>query len=305
MKIQETSMKSKTSKILAVALVCFANTPNAFSSGDKVGGGGNACLLKLEALLEDVQNAADRLASLQSAGINASDFKNTLAKAKFQVGEGLTKDGAPVDALNFPEESLITVDKDTCGAALGTLNDGMSLLVHETLGLMKADDTGYRISKNVLNELSQIVVKKPSSNWNFVCAVKRYHYSSTLMQRIGVQPGGSGFEILALLSVVHSESGHLETATSASLYGRTDHETDEYSVAIDVSRGPWEEHEPRLMYNFARYPNRNSSMRETLTKQDWDEVKFDQYGRANIRLLDGSAFSDGQSFLEMDCFSSM
>jgi hypothetical protein len=289
----ETLFTAKLNRLLKAAIILtFTISPAAFAGGMD-SGGGNACLLEIKALQDDVLKATDQLVSLQQAGVDKKEFKKTLTDAHFDIGKNLTKDGAPVDALNFPALSLIRLDEDRCGEALKTLTSGMALLTHETLGLMKVNDAApdFKISKNVLNELSKIVVAQGKPNWNFVCTVKRWHSS-----------GLSGWEILGVADTYQAMPGISLTSR------RDDGKTNGYYLQLSTSSGPYFEEETALQYTLYLDPKGDTSKRRFIapaTKDEpWVDIQFKDQGKTSIKLLDWSDLN-GDGYVQMDCYRSI
>lgn len=279
-----------------VLLMCLSTSSLAFAKmGAGSGGGGSQCLLKLQSIKEVLIKAAPRIKSFQEANISSVDFSAKLAKTNFDIEKNLMLNNQIVDAINYPDElaPLVIIDQDRCDSLLANLDDGMAFVVHEVMGLMKKETReDYSISKNVLNELKDIVVKKSSFEWKYACSLRRWHYS-----------GFAGFEYLG---TTDSYGGNMQGP--GYLYGRSDKDLNEYAVEFDISRGAYGEHEPRLMYAFYKDPKHKSENRQYLVPA-WTEINFDKSGKVNVRLLGPESFpregKETSSFLEMVCYRSM
>lgn len=294
----------KTTLITALILASQISMTFAKSEdGAGSSGGGSQCLLKLQAIRDVLIKASPQIKSLQNANISSADFSRKLSKTNFDIGKNLMREGKVVDAINYPDElaPTIVVDQDRCDSLLANLDDGMSFLTHEVMGLMgKETREDYSISKNVLNELKNIVVTNKSSiDWKYACSLRRWHYS-----------GVAGFEYLG------TSDSYTGMAGIGYIRERSDKDLNEYVVEFDVSRGPYYEHEPRLKYTFYRDPVHNASRREFLVPA-WTQIDFDKNdtysgnvgGRVSIKLLGPEAFpKEGKgtsSFLEMVCYRSI
>lgn len=291
---------------LLVALILASQVSKTFAKSEEgagSSGGGSQCLLKLHAIRDVLIKASPQIKSFQSANITSADFSSKLSRTNFDIGKNLMLEGKVVDAINYPDNlaPTIVVDQDRCDSLLANLDDGMSFLTHEIMGLMgKETREDYSISKNVLNELKNIVVtKKNSIDWKYACSLRRWHYS-----------GMSGFEYLG------TSDSYTGMAGIGYIRERSDKALNEYAIDFSVSRGPYYEHEPRLNYTFYRDPGHNPSKRQFLVPA-WTQIEFDKIdadsrnvgGRVSIKLLGPEAFpkegKETSSFLELVCYRSL
>lgn len=289
--------------LLALLVTFLSAAPSFAKDGAGSSGGGSQCLLKLQAIREVLIKASPQIKSFQEANISNADFSHKLLKTNFDIGKNLVREGKIVDAINYPDELVptIVVDQDRCESLLANLDDGMSFMTHEVLGLMKMETReDYSISKNVLNELKSIVItNKNSINWKYACSIRRWHYS-----------GRAGFEYLGMSDSYSGMSG------IGYIQERSDEDLNEYAVQFDISQGPYYEHEPRLSYTFFRDPDHQASMRQYIVPA-WTQIDFDKNdpdtgnvgGKVSIKLLGPEAFPEEgkgtSSSLEMVCYRSL
>ena len=86
-------------------------------------------------------------------GISTIAFENTLEKAEIKTTEAvLTKEGAQIDALNFPSQMKIELNLIHWANSMD-FSQKRRLVIHEILGLMRKEDSDYGATSQVLKAL--------------------------------------------------------------------------------------------------------------------------------------------------------
>jgi hypothetical protein len=183
-------MKSKISNTLVMGLLALAIMPNAFGSGDKVGGGGG----KKEPLFEEVANNiaewirsgnADQISSLLPQGVSLQQYKNEMLAVIGNYHVTFTDDRVLVNGFEKTCRSYLDergVNQILCNNLQfgsdtpGNINEIYRQVHHEFAGLACAqettqtvcleqnrnEDSDYRISRLISGFLrNELVTRLP------------------------------------------------------------------------------------------------------------------------------------------------
>ncbi|WP_413575320.1 hypothetical protein ACLVWU_13500 [Bdellovibrio sp. HCB290] len=112
--------------------------------GPGSGGGGNICASGIVKLTKKILNFGLYRANLQ--GDQEEKLKRAIFRARFSEGQDLYVRGEKKNAINYPNQSLIVMDKRGCELVHEGHISGIALLMHEYLGLAGIDDRDYSTS---------------------------------------------------------------------------------------------------------------------------------------------------------------
>lgn len=134
-----------------LALCILTLTPSAHAT-KLVGNGGD------EYAIQFVDVGRQVLQFLEKSpvkGIDREKLRNAMEKTEVESTEkDLILLGKPKDAINYPELKKIVINRARWGAISVNFPNQAALVLHEYLGIIGADDTGYKLSKKVLKELN-------------------------------------------------------------------------------------------------------------------------------------------------------
>lgn len=134
-------MKKIISTILCVSTLAFA--------GHDQGGGGETEALKFAMIASRALSIVQENQS-KFPEVSASLFQNAIKQTKIQItNEELQLNGEKKDAINYPEQSLIKVNRFAFRALTSNSVAQIALVVHEYLGILSIDDSNYFISSRV------------------------------------------------------------------------------------------------------------------------------------------------------------
>ncbi|OFZ49680.1 MAG: hypothetical protein A2381_05615 [Bdellovibrionales bacterium RIFOXYB1_FULL_37_110] len=160
----------KLSLLKTVCLIIFTQlfiSSYSFAiPGSMDGGGGNAESLKFtmianRALMIVQENQA------KFPEVSYSDFQNAIKKTKVKItNEELILDGEKKEAINYPKESLIKVNRFAFRALTSNVLAQIALVVHEYLGILAIDDPNYHISSRI----GGILESQEGSMFKWSCA---------------------------------------------------------------------------------------------------------------------------------------
>lgn len=172
-------------KTLFAFLILF--TSSAFSTGPSVSGGGDAESLKFSMI-------ANRAAMIirdnqtQFPEIKYEVFIDAIKRIKIKItNEDLMVNGEKKDAINYPAESLIKVNRFAFRSLTSNSMLQIALVVHEYLGILAVDDSNYFISSRI----GGILQKENESLFKWSCAAVADCSGTRLRDWINVQGEGN------------------------------------------------------------------------------------------------------------------
>jgi len=133
---------------LLVLLLPFSSTYAV--TGGVVGNGGDEYALQFIAVARDV---VGYLSIVNPSGIKLPDLIEAIDSTKVEsTNDQLNLQGVPKDAMNYPAEKRIIFNRKRWDS-ISNKNQKSALVLHEYLGILGVDDTGYKLSKIMLTSL--------------------------------------------------------------------------------------------------------------------------------------------------------
>ena len=130
---------------IALSLFLFASIAIA-EQKDSNGGSGVAA-----EFMEAAHGLIARLYSKPIAEVDLKSFAAAVAETKVVPKKSLKLRGDAVDAINYPSRKLIEVSVLRWNKLTMTPWVKQQLVFHEYLGILGIDDTGYKVSRQILN----------------------------------------------------------------------------------------------------------------------------------------------------------
>lgn len=143
-------------------------------AGNEVGNGGESSAIEFVALGRSIHQ---ELLTDNRFTFNREKLAKALEEVRVEVGEGLLLNGAFVDAINYPTQKKILLDRSRWSAK--SLPAKKSLVLHEYLGVMEEGDKNYEISSFYLAE-SEKVEEGRNGLWTFAAGVTKSAYTGSL-----------------------------------------------------------------------------------------------------------------------------
>ncbi|MEK2690842.1 hypothetical protein [Bdellovibrio sp. GT3] len=109
----------------------------------------------------------DRTITVQGQNIDLAPLQSIFNDALFEVKSDLRIGNGTVDAINYPRQNVIEINRDTW--IFLELNVKRQLILHELLGLARINDSDYRVSEALLSKFRALSSATPSE-----CGVERY-----------------------------------------------------------------------------------------------------------------------------------
>lgn len=132
--------------------------PAVAHAESRVGNGGDALAAEFAANADEVLQLATTLAQTNNvtmpAGFNLDTFTQKIRTAKVYTQDHTFSNGFEVDALNFPDDNRIVVNRTRWKSIYFDLKVLRQLVIHEYLGLARAEDTSYQISSFVIRKIN-------------------------------------------------------------------------------------------------------------------------------------------------------
>ena len=157
-------IKSVVKKYLVRAVLWgggFAFFPGYLSvahAESRVGNGGDALAAEFVANADEVLQLATTLVQTSNtsmpAGFDLEAFSQKIKTAKVYTQDRTFSNGFEVDALNFPDENRIVVNRTRWRTLYFDLKVSRMLVIHEYLGLAKAEDSSYQISSFMIRKIN-------------------------------------------------------------------------------------------------------------------------------------------------------
>lgn len=123
--------------------------------GPGSGGGGNQCSLMI---LANTQALLTKIKEDKIFGTNlniAKSLEDGIKRTRIYFGENLIINGNVVDAINYPSDGALVIDKNFCKKIDSVSISSMGLLLHEYLAMAQIEDKNYQISSAFVNELKR------------------------------------------------------------------------------------------------------------------------------------------------------
>lgn len=141
-----------------VALLAGCNRPSLNTvEGTTSSGGGGSIELEFKMIGRAVERRIRERSPKLHREFNFTAWKEALERASaVPIHHVPTHNGKPVDALNYPDLSLVEVFAERW--AVLNAWERERLVTHEVFGLARMDDRGYRRTDNVLRMLESISV---------------------------------------------------------------------------------------------------------------------------------------------------
>ncbi len=173
-------------KIIFSAFIIFllANFAKAESGGNSVGNGGDA---SAEEFVESARKCVQYLNSAQldsGLSIIVSVIENHIGLTQVNSTENdLWLRGTQVDAINYPEEHKIIINRKRWQTLkLGQVVTRMTLVLHEYLGVAGFDDGKYEISQKLIEIISAKLSKNSISLQRFQGLVGAFRTKTMLLK---------------------------------------------------------------------------------------------------------------------------
>jgi hypothetical protein len=142
-------MERKIQFLMSLAVVLVAGG-KALALGNEGSGGGSGAAAEFADL---GYNAAKAIVNLPGFPVSGDQLQAAVASTHVEFVDHSLRDpqGLEVDALNFPSKSLVQVNLGRWQGMLFSAVSKYQLAVHEYLGILKIDDSGYKVSQLVLS----------------------------------------------------------------------------------------------------------------------------------------------------------
>ena len=112
------------------------------------GGGGDAIALEFVSYGKLLADSLVRIESLREAvpEVEQAKFAEAVASTRVYSRDQLNLNGMEVDAINYPDSRLILLNRSRWSAYGSYAPKQVALVFHEYLGILRLDDSNYRIS---------------------------------------------------------------------------------------------------------------------------------------------------------------
>jgi hypothetical protein len=128
-------------------LALVAGACSAFATGGvTVGNAGDVVAQEFTQAGQDIVASLPYLAPSAMSADRQKALTTAVATTRVESKDGLSLNGAEVDALNFPAEQRIEVARQRWLSTAGDANAHLKLALHEYLWMAGVDDTAYKIS---------------------------------------------------------------------------------------------------------------------------------------------------------------
>jgi hypothetical protein len=139
-------------RLVLTAMIAFAGCAKGgggSNNGNEGSGGGSGSAAEFS----DIgYKAVKVLGTIPKFPVKGGDFEAAVKSTHVEFVDQVLHDpnGLVVDALNYPDQKLIRVNLQRWLALAKSPADKYQLVVHEYLGILRIDDSGYRVSNLVL-----------------------------------------------------------------------------------------------------------------------------------------------------------
>lgn len=124
-------------------------------AGDRIGNAGDKDVIRFVTLGQKAARAFANMPAAKFPEITAARFQEGVEDIEVTMTiMPLKKDGVEVNALNHPNRKLIEVNRGRWRNGFSSIQDRLTLVVHEYLGAMGVNDTRYKISTRFASFLS-------------------------------------------------------------------------------------------------------------------------------------------------------
>ena len=137
-------------KILMAFVFIF---PLWANSGSSVGNGGDPFAFEFINTARDVINLFSWINLSDLPEFNALAFTQAVQQTHIASEVHVILNGSEVGAINYPDQTLITVNQSFWQTA--NPNQRMGLVIHEYLGIMRLNDANYRLSGPIYQKNQQ------------------------------------------------------------------------------------------------------------------------------------------------------
>lgn len=148
-------MKKRT-KIKFTLLVSSFFIPQAFAEF-RVGNGGDAMAAEFIELADETLQQVEKLLHendvLLQERTSLEELKRRIATAVVYTKDKTFVDANEVDALNFPEENKIVLNRNRWKSLAFSLKGLKTLVLHEYLTMAGADDKSYQVSNFIVRKI--------------------------------------------------------------------------------------------------------------------------------------------------------
>ena len=154
-------MKVLVFSILSLCLILAGCAPQsrptksaAPEAAGRESGGGSADTAEFEQIAKALARAFSSQKPKTVFGVTGETLTSITREMRVEaVAKTLQKNGAEVQALNYPSERRIEFNVDSWREI--RFEKKVLLVIHEILGLLRQDDEGYTVSSRILSELAR------------------------------------------------------------------------------------------------------------------------------------------------------
>ena len=235
------------------------------------GNGGDSIALEFTAIGRALSLNWDHFASAPFP-LSKTQFDQTLNQTRVTSVEQTLLPGREVDAINYPEASLIQVSR-TRWSALGDLPKKASLVLHEYLVISGVTDDHYEVSGPALKKLSAILESPELYATNSVCAIQ--------MMDLNVAPNPIVLDVMdTLIRPAH------RIGRARYLRRLDDTANPVNSLVIDFSlQPPFTSADGKTHLFYAIYSDSSHHLNFSNVVRVWTEIDFSKGPKTTVSLL--------------------
>lgn len=157
-----------------LSLAFLAGVSSWAAGGREVGNGGDAVVQEFVSIARSILAHWERLEFPGGVEVRREQFETAVRETRVDSKDRTFLGDREVDAINRPDLKTITLSRTRWGTNGTNSSKKLALVLHEYLGILGLDDSGYLISSHVLQKLEPLLHAPPKQKINFQCRIEMW-----------------------------------------------------------------------------------------------------------------------------------